>query len=638
MWPLLLSLAIPSTSLAFPAQAGQEAASVGQSVRQEPSDPDSALLNRGAKDEQAALERVRRAHLPWAWDGGSQCDERIGRMCWNHDPEDRDWIPAPDPEPLKERREGYLSLLAEIAGRIPGDLWVAEQRVRYLGEQGEWERAERVARDCIRSRGEDAPPAPGPDPARRAGRCHDLLGYVLHRMGRFPEAEVAFRQALARMDRERAESRLDPRTVAVREAASWLDPAGLSPDSLEARRRTFWLLADPLWMVPGNDRWTEHQARFAAAQIREDSRNPHSIPWGSDLTTVLVRYGESVGWERIRERMGAFGDVPVVGHGPNGGRHFLPSGTVLQEPVASLPEDWKLHPTAPRSIHVPLYAERMGALDVQVARFLRPGGALVVAGFGRPWEPPLPPPTGPGVPRDGSATAPPPPPPPSPDPGAVRPPEAALLAFDPHGGVVGESRLSGALHGGLTVDLPTGGFVLGVELLDPGARRAWRVRQGISVPDALPDLAALSDLLLLEPDHPEVDDPTEAVAAVLPAARVAQGGAVGVFWETYGAEAGEVVTFEATIRPGERGLLRRAGEWLRLLDPQPVTRVRWEEPAWEAPAPLVRTLRLDLQELPQGSYELRMRAVLRGRGPVESSRDLEIVAPDDSRLPGNAPR
>ena len=636
MWPLLLSLVLPSTSLAFPAQAGQEAASVGQSVRQEPSDPDSALLNREAKDEQAALERVRRAHLPWAWDGGSRCDERIGRMCWNHDPEDRDWIPAPDPEPLRERREGYLSLLGEIAGRIPGDLWVAEQRVRYLGEQGEWEQAEGAARDCIEARGEDAPPAPGPDPARLAGRCHDLLGYVLHRMGRFPEAETAFLQALARMDRERAESRLDPRTVAVRDAASWLDPSGLPPDSTEARRRTFWLLADPLWMVPGNDRWTEHQARYTAAQIREDSRNPHSIPWGSDLTTVLIRYGESVGWERIRERMGAFGDVPVVGHGPNGGRHFLPSGVVLEEPAASLAEDWELHPTAPRSIHVPSYASRMGALDVQVARFLRPGGALVVAGFGRPWEPPLPPPTGPGVDRDGGGVPSPGPPAPSLDPRGA--PEAALLAVDPHGGVQGESRLSGALQGGLTLDLPRGGFLLGVELLDPGTGRAWRVRQGLQVPEFLPELAALSDLLLLEPEHPEVHDPVEAVAAVLPAARVAQGGAVGVFWETYGAEEGEVVTFEATIRPGERGLLRRAGEWLRLLDPQPVTRVRWEEPAWEAPAPLVRTLRLDLQELPPGSYELRMRAVLRGRSPVESSRDLEIVPRDDSRLGSNDPR
>lgn len=638
MWPLLLSLLVPATSLALPLQVGRDPALPRAAVlQQRPSDPDSALLNRGAKDEQAVLERVRRSQLPWAWDGGSQCDERIGRMCWNHDPEDRDWIPAPDTEPFKERRDAYLSLMGEIAGRIPGDLWVAEQRVRYLGEVGDWDEAEGVARGCIVARGEDRPRVPGPDPARMAGRCHDLLGYVLHRMGRVQEAEAAFLEALSRMDPERAESRLDPRTVADRDAAAWLDPSGLASDSLDARHRRFWLLADPLWMVPGNDRWTEHQARYAAAHIREDSRNPHSIPWGSDLTTVLIRYGESVGWERIRERMGAFGDVPVVGHGPNGGRHFLPPASVLRDPVASSPGDWELDPVAPRSIHVPRYAGRMGELDVQVARFHRLDGALLVAGFGRPWEPPLPPPTGPGVDREGgeSPTA---APPPRSRQTAQGPPEAALLVLHPEGTVMGETRTSGALRGGLAVEVPTGGFLMGVELLDPRDGRGWRVRQGLQVPGIMPDRAGLSDLLLLEPDHPDVDDPLEALSAVLPTARVPQGGAVGVLWETYGAEAGEVVTYEATIRPGERGLLRRAGEWLRLLDPQPVTRVRWEEPAWEAPAPVVRTLRLDLQELPPGSYELRMRAVFRGRSPVESSRELEIVVPEDPALTGPDPR
>lgn len=632
MWPLLLSLALSPSSLAVPVQVGQDAAPLGQPLPKVRSDPDSALLNRAAKDEQAVLERVRRAELPWAWDGGSQCDERIGRMCWNHDPEDRDWIPAPDPEPLVQRRADYLTLLEEIAGRIPGDLWVAEQRVRYHGEVGDWARAETVARACIRARGEDGPPVRAPDPARLSGRCHDLLGYVLHRLGRFQEAEASFLEALSRMDPERAEARLDPRTVAEAGSASYLDPSGLPPDSVEARRRRFWLQADPLWMVPGNDRWTEHQARYAAAHIREDSRNPHSIPWGSDLTTILVRYGESVGWERIRERLGAFGDVPVVGHGPNGGRSFLPPRPVLEDPVGASAEDWELHPDRPRAIHVPLYASRMGDLDVQVARFLRPDGALIVAGFGRPREPPLPPPVGPGVDRDAA------PPAEAPRAPESAPPEAALLAVRPEGGRLWEARTSGHLEGGLTLTLPEGGFVVGVELLDPDERRAWRVRQGLEVPESMPDVAALSDLLLLEPDHPEVDDPRDAQEFVLPAARVPRGGAVGVLWETYGAEKGEPVTYEATIRPGERGFLRRAGEWLRLVDPQPVTRVRWEEPAYEAPEPVVRTLRLDLRELPAGRYELRMRAVLRGRSPVESRRELEIVDRGESPPRGPDPR
>lgn len=606
------------------------------------SHPDSILLHRGVRDEQIVFERIRRAHLPWTWEGGSRCDERIGRMCWNHDAEDRDWLPLPEPEAVVERRSAFLSLLADVAVLIPGDLWVAEQRVRYLAEQEHWDVAEGVARECIRARDEEDPPAPGdPRRDRLAGRCHDLLGYVLHRAGRFDEAEEFFLGALDRIDPARAEARLDPRIVADLTAARFLDPSGLPPDSLAARRDFFWRLADPLWLVQGNDRWTEHQARYAAAQIREESRSPHSIPWGSDLTTILVRYGESVGWERIRDRMGSFGEVPVVGHGPNGARSFLPHGGVLEDPAAVEPDQWDLHPSRPRSIHAPSYASRIGGMPTQVARFLRPEGALLVAGFGRPSEPPLAPPVGPGA-RAAAE-------PPSGVPGAGGGREvyqgdqlpdvhAGLFVLDPTTGRLRETRTQGVEKGGLALPVPVGDHMISVELLDAGIRRGWRSRHGLKVAPFLPDLAGLSDLLLLDPEHGEVTDPVGSLSWVLPGARVPVGTAVGVLWETYGAIPGESVTFEATLSPGERGLLRRAGEWLRVLDREPVTTVRWEETAFEAPSPLVRTVRLELQELPPGVYQLRIRARLQGRSEVESTRLLEIVAAGDPIPEGAGPR
>jgi hypothetical protein len=606
------------------------------------SNPDSVLLHRGVRDEQVVFERIRRAHLPWTWEGGSRCDERIGRMCWNHDAEDRDWIPLPEPEAVVERRNAFLSLLQEVAALIPGDLWVAEQRVRYLAEQERWEVAEGVARECIRARDEEGPPVPGdPRRDRLAGRCHDLLGYVLHRAGRFDEAEEVFRRALDRIDPARAEARLDPRIAADLAAARFLDPSGLPPDSIAARRDFFWRLADPLWLVPGNDRWTEHQARYAAAQIREESRNPHSIPWGSDLTTILVRYGESIGWVRVRDRMGSFGEVPVVGHGPNGARSFLPPGEILEDPVAVEPRQWELHHSRPRSIHAPAYGSRIGEMAAQVSRFLRPEGALLVAGFGRPSEPPLPPPFGPGAqaaaeassgtPGEGGGS--------EGDPGdRLREVEAGLFVMDPATGRLRETRTQGVDRGGLALPVPVGDHMIGVELLDPGQRRGWRSRHGLSVPPFLPDLAGLSDLLLLDPGYGEVTDPAGSLSWVLPGSRVPAGTAVGVLWETYGATPGESVTFEATLSPGERGLLRRAGEWLRVLDREPVTTVRWEETAFEAPAPLVRTVRLELDELPPGVYRLRIRARLEGRSEVESTRLLEIVPAGDPAPAGPGPR
>jgi len=636
MWiPLVLALLGPFPPLLPPLPGGGVMAprSMTPPLQEAGSHPDSVLLNRAARDEQVVFERIRTSHLPWTWGGGSQCDERIGRMCWNHDAEDRDWIPLPEPTAVEERRGAFLSLLEEVSAIIPGDLWVAEQRVRYLAEQERWDVAEGMARECIRARGEEAPPPPADlGGLRLAGRCFDLLGYVLHRTGRAEEAERVFRRALESMDPARAEARLDPRNVADLAASRFLDPSGLPSDTVEARREFFWRLADPLWLVPGNDRWTEHQARYAAGQIREESRTPHSIPWGSDLATVLVRYGESIGWERVRDRLGSFGDVPVVGHGPNGARSFLPPGSVLENPVAVEPDQWDLHPSRPRSIHAPGYASRVGGLTTQVARFLRPEGALLLAGFGRPVDPPLPPPAGPGarfapepVPGGAEAT------------GEGEPPlrdrlprwQAGLFVMDPAARPLQEARTQGVEEGGLALSLPVGEYIIGVELLDAGNRRGWRSRHGLRVPPFLPDLAGLSDLLLLDPEHPALDDPAGSLPWVLPGARVPEGTAVGVLWETYGATPGQSVTFEATLGPGEQGLLRRAGEWLRLLDRQPVTSVRWEETAFDAPAPLVRTVRLELEELPPGSYHLRIRALLEGRSAVESTRLLEVVAKGD---------
>jgi hypothetical protein len=548
-------------------------------------EPDSVALRRAAGEAQARLERIRTQLLPSRWGGGNRCDERIGRMCWTHGG-DEDWYPPPDPERLTVARDSLLSLLASTAREIPGDAWVAGQRVRYLGETGRWTEAMEVARECIRARGEDGPPVPATERGNLAsGHCHDLLGYALHRTGDALAAELAFRRALAWMHGSRVELRTDPRVVADIAAHRILSP-GLPPEELERIRTRFWRLGDPLWLVPGNDRWTEHQARYVAAAIREDSRNPHAIPWGSDLTEVLVRFGESIGWERTRESLGAFNAGSVVGHGPNGARSYLPPGPFLAEPVTIQDGEWDLNPRFPRAIHTPPYASRIGHLPVQVARFPRPDGAVVVAGFRHPEA---------GGDEGGAGatagtitsvsapeTALPAAGSPLRDPGghpieqprSRHPPvEAGLFLVQPDGDRMLQQLVAGAESRGLYLEAPTGDYLLGVELLDRVAERAWRARFGLRIPAFIPDLAGLSDLLLVEADHPEFSDPADAVSSVLPGADVESGGAVGVLWETYGAGEGETVAFEASLVPADRGTLRRAAEWLRIVGRAAATQV-----------------------------------------------------------------
>lgn len=599
-------------------------------------EPDSVALRRAAVEAQARFERVRNQNIPTRWGGGTRCDERIGRMCWSHGGDD-DWLPPPEPERLVAERDSLVALLDRVGVQLPGDAWVAGQRVRYLGESGRWTEAASAARDCIVARGEEGPPTPAAD--RRellAGRCHDLLGYALHRSGDAVAAELAFRVALSWMHESRADARIDPRPVADLSAHRILSP-GLPPEERERVRTRFWRMGDPLWLVPGNDRWTEHQARQVAAAIREDSRNPHSIPWGSDLTEVLVRYGESIGWERTRESVGGPMAGSVVGHGPNGARSYLPSGPFLADPLAIQEGEWELYPRFPRAIHTPPYASRIGTLPIQLARFPRPHGAVVVVGFRRPTpgEEPARWGRGPVTPvgsadSDDSGAG------PVRDPGGYRieaphhadpPVESGLFLLEPDGDRMLSRVLPGRAAGGLHLDAPVGDYLVGVELLDREVARAWRTRFGLRIPSFLPDLAGLSDLLLVDADHPALTSPEEAADWVLPGAEVETGGALGVLWETYGAAEGEMVAFEASMLPADRGALRRAAEWLRILGRAPATRVAWEEPAVHGGGPMLRTVRLDLGDVPPGEYLLRLRATLPGRSSVESVRGVTVVPP-----------
>lgn len=598
-------------------------------------EPDSVALRRAAVEAQARFERVRGGYIPARWGGGTRCDERIGRMCWSHGG-DEEWLPPPEPERLRAERDSLLAALEATALSLPGDTWVAGQRVRYLGETGRWTEAAAVARGCILARGEDGFPEPAPDPGDElAGRCHDLLGYVLHRSGEIVAAELAFRMALGWMHPSRVEARVDPRPVADLSAHRLLS-TGLPPEELERARTLFWRLGDPLWLLPGNDRWTEHQARHVAAAIRQDSRNPHAIAWGSDLEEVLLRYGESIGWERTRESLGLPNQGSVVGHGPNGARSYLPPGPFLADPLAIQPGEWDLNPRFPRAIHTPPYASRIGSLPVQVARFPRPEGAVIVAGYRRPepgeepsWSGPVPDPMNRAIQpvslEEGQLER---------DPGGYpieRPLpldpalEAGLFLAEPEGDRMLQQLSKEEGKGGLAVTAPPGEYVVGVELLDRTVARAWRARFGLHVPEFLPDLAAVSDLLLVRPGHPEFTSPVQAAPWALPGTTVESGGAVGLVWETYGAGEGETVAFQASLVPAGRSALRRAAEWLRIVDRQPATEVEWVEPAPFGGGPMLRSVRLDLAGVPSGDYLLRLRATLPGRATVESVRPVEVL-------------
>src|SRR5689334_20605040 len=96
---------------------------------------DSAHTVRGARSAQSSFETFRRLRLPRSTSShGGACDVRIGRYCyWRGDDEDDD--PQPDEAPaIRDRRSELIQLLDSASRALPGDPWLAGQRVRYLVE------------------------------------------------------------------------------------------------------------------------------------------------------------------------------------------------------------------------------------------------------------------------------------------------------------------------------------------------------------------------------------------------------------------------------------------------------------------------------------------------------------------------
>ncbi len=312
----------------------------------------SAVLDR-ARDAQRRFERLRVRHLPLSLDSGSSpCDELIGRMCYWHG--DNHSEPDPEAVEITAAREELLDTLAHAARQLPGDGWIAGQRVHYLVEAGRAHDALAVARACT-----------APEP----GWCEALRGLALHRLERFEDAERAYRIALKAMDPREAEEWLSLALLLERTDESRLDE--LAADAREAASRRLWALADPYYLVRGNDRWTEHMSRHVGGRIQRRARNPHGLPWTSGLDELAIRYGHETSWSRYVPTSGSSMRPRVTGRHPPHSERYMPPDGVLNGRF-SLPAG-----TVSMGIE---NVRVLGIEDVRVRALLRGGSGATGAG------------------------------------------------------------------------------------------------------------------------------------------------------------------------------------------------------------------------------------------------------------------
>ena len=608
--PAMMVSGAPSTLVAAPAFP------VLQAQTKEPSPPDSTRVRSQVEDAQQRFERIRRGLMPYVRAGGTRpCEERIGRFCLWHGGED-DWEPVPDPSDLVEARDDLLATMADAANHIPADEWILGQRIRYLGEAGRWEDAARLARACG---------------GAASSWCSVLEGFALHGMGRYEIALERFRRGLESMDPEEARKWRDPSMLLDGKGSDVFENAA-DQDEWEDVRARVWTLADPLYVVAGNDRESEHYARWTFSKMGDGARNAWGMRWGDDLEEIALRYGWDRGWERVRPEFGAGGGVPsVIGHQLPDGKEFTPPGRVLEGPSTTMPGAWIPEEKRPRSTHVPAYAPALLPGIAQVAVFHRGDSIVVAASTELPANPDTIPKGAASWPRAGNdvlAEG----PIPWRQPALLDGPEQfGLFVVDEAGRISGTTgRISGTSggprEGALSLTVPAGRYLLSVEAWAPEEGLGGRIRHGITsevIPD---DLATLSDLILLHPGDSLPQNLFSALPSMRSSARLETDRPLVLGWEVFGLGLRqEEVSFELSFYKEGEGFFGRIGRWLGFGSREEPLRIVWSEPGPSDIGPWFRSIDVTIPEVDPGEYLFRLGVTTPGRGELVRTRLVEIV-------------
>lgn len=539
-------------------------------------------IHRAARASQARFERRRLDYLPW-YDGSSSdpCDEIIGRYCFRYGDRDSVYEPPPDSEPVVRGRDQLITELSNASRTLPGDQWIAGQRVRYLAEAGRGAEAEPAAMAC-----------------RPAGDwwCLALLGYAYHAAGSYATADSAFAAALLTMPRD--------------ERCRWTDLSALLDGPLDGYRdapceardsvaRRFWWLADPLFIVPGNERRTEHYSRWVMNRLQAGAVSPWGYSWSSDQRQILIRFGWPAGWARPRRTGGGLPDEWAVSASfrePQ--RAYEPPARFVTSPEAIRPGSWTLVPERPRGGFVPAYATRLDSLRYQVAVFRREEGAVVIAGY--------------DLLQDSVA--------------AETPVRAALsLSSGPDSPVRATAgRATARARGVLTLETPAVAGLLSLEALAPDARRAGRQRFWLPLAPRPAGRLAVSDVLLLS----RADSLPRALDDAAPLANpstTVPAGIVGLYWEVYGLGLGATpYSVGLTVVRESIGFFRRAARAVGLAaGERPQVRLGWTEVSRPDAGTTGTSVALDLSSARPGRYTLRLSVSVRGDSAV-TERHLTI--------------
>ena len=435
-------------------------------VAQQSAPVDTTALRNQAQAEARRYEAALRRDAPFGAGGSpGYCDEQVGRFCLWYDHGRQRNLP-PEPKPIRAARARAIEAHAAALAALPTDSLLAASLVRYLIEHDSTSGAVSAAQAFSTA-----------TEGRPWGRL--LLGLALHLDRNTPAAEEQFRQALPMLDKRDRRWIDDLRHfLSTRERKAW---EKLDPEGKDIYAGRLWRLADPLYMTPGNESWTEHVARLVWSKVLASAPSVWgATSWGDDLTELTMRYG--VPKARLREWGTAWREGGIIESYDPDQQAYIPDELIVEglsgPPLPGAP--WPLDTIRSRSGYSPPTLREMQPLEHQLS-FLPRGDSVLVrldASF----------------PLDSAARA------------APRQLRLAIFAADSMGRVFARNTITvpatgDTASGSVELVVPPGIHLFSLEAIEPETRLARRARY---LADTGPARAAptLSDILVTTPFPP----------------------------------------------------------------------------------------------------------------------------------------
>ncbi len=456
---------------------------------------------------------------------------------------------------------------------LPGDGWIAGQRVRYLVEHGRPGAAVTAARECGAER----------------WWCIALEAFALHASEDDAAADTLFARALDLMPADERCRWSDLSAVLGDEAGAYRK---LPCEAREARNARIWWLARPLYLRPGNDLRVEHYSRRVMARMLERAATPQATSWGSDREELILRYGWPVYWTRAYRRH--TDDAPSsVGHQRSPSWWFFAS--------ADVPPRWDLDRERPSARYAPTWVAAFSTIrEAQIARFRRGDSVVTVAGFD----------------LSGDTTL-----------AGATPQVGLVVGTDATTPVVVGGSIA-ATHGAVAVVSADPPALVSLEAIREEARWAARFRGAMADPTAWAT-SPLSDILLVQAEAATSGVPGPLTTVALPSPVLPAGRPVGVYWEWYPRPApGTIVTIEARVaRIGGKGLPDPLGHSECVPPDKAALAIQWRETVGNSPAGVGRVVALDLTRLDRGRYVIAVATSVEGDpDPVRcTSREIALT-------------